>query len=82
MADRQSTTSKLAIAAIICAILGWVLVVPLIPAIVMGHLALSKIKKNPLLKGRAIAITSLVICYAWLAILIVSVLVKLVTAHR
>jgi peptidyl-prolyl cis-trans isomerase B (cyclophilin B) len=80
MADAQGTTSKLAIAATICGFLGIFLAVPMIAAIIMGHLALSEVKKNPLLKGRGMAISALAVGYAWIAMVIVCVIIAVSTS--
>jgi peptidyl-prolyl cis-trans isomerase B (cyclophilin B) len=80
MANAQGTTSKLAIAATVCGFLGIFLAVPMIAAIVMGHLALSEIKENPLLKGRGMAIAALAVGYAWIAMVTVCVIISVSTS--
>ncbi|WP_309128479.1 DUF4190 domain-containing protein [Microbacterium sp.] len=71
-------SSGLAIAALVCGVAGFVLspailfiVAPVlvsIAAIVLGHLALSQLKKRPELGGKGIAITGLVLGYIPVAI--------------
>jgi hypothetical protein len=73
-------TSKLAVWALVCAGLGIFCAITQIPAIILGHLSLAEIKKNPNLKGRSMAITALVIGYLWLFIVIVCVAISVFTA--
>jgi Domain of unknown function (DUF4190) len=69
MTDRQTHTAGIAIASLVLGILGMVLLGPLagIPAVVCGHIALSKLKANPSLSGRGIAIAGLVTGYLGIA---------------
>jgi len=66
------TTSTLAIVSLILGILGVgcypTSVLFFLPAVICGHLALSKIKKNPQIKGWGLAIAGLVLGYVQLLI--------------
>jgi hypothetical protein len=73
-------TSKLAIWAIVCGFAGIFCGITQIPAIILGHLSLAEIKKNPDLKGRSMAITALVIGYLWLLIVATCVAISLFNA--
>jgi len=69
-------SSGMAIASMICGILGLLFWLPCIPAVILGHLALSAIKKSAgALTGSGMAITGLVTGY--LAIAIVPILFAL-----
>jgi type II secretory pathway pseudopilin PulG len=58
----------MALASMICGILGLLLWLPCIPAIILGHLSLSAIKKSAgALGGRGMAITGLVTGYLMIA---------------
>jgi hypothetical protein len=75
-------TSGLAIGSLVCGVSSLLVGITFIPAIVLGHLALSRIRETPGLKGRGMAITGLVIGYAWpvlafVAIVAISVLIAL-----
>lgn len=68
MAPQQTQTSGMAVASMICGILGLLLWLPCIPAIILGHLGLSAIKKSAgALGGRGMAITGLVTGYLMIA---------------
>jgi type II secretory pathway pseudopilin PulG len=61
-------SSGMALASMICGILGLLLWLPCIPAIILGHLSLSAIKKSAgALGGRGMAITGLVTGYLMIA---------------
>ncbi len=61
-------TSALAVASLVCS-LGSLLIFPLfIPGIVCGHMALSRLKKDPTLRGRNMAKTGLIVGYVVLAL--------------
>ena len=63
-------TSGMAIASMVCGILGLLLWLPCIPAIILGHLGLSAIKKSAgALTGKGMAITGLVTGYLMIAII-------------
>lgn len=65
------TTSKLAIWALVCGCLSLLLgLLTSIPAIILGHLGLSKIKKNPVLQGRSMALAGLIIGYSITSLMI------------
>jgi Domain of unknown function (DUF4190) len=56
-------TSALAIASLICSLLSLVTCIGWLPGIICGHLAKSRIRQNPLLKGNSLATTGLAIGY-------------------
>jgi hypothetical protein len=75
------TTSRAAIWSLVLAILG-IFFFPFLPAaIVTGHLARSKCKKNPALKGKGLARTGLIFSYG-LTALIVAVGASFVVAFK
>ena len=60
--------SGAAIASLVCGILGFILWLPCIPAVILGHISLSAIKKSAgALTGRGMAITGLVMGYLMIA---------------
>jgi DNA-directed RNA polymerase subunit RPC12/RpoP len=59
-------TSGLAIASLICSILSLVTCIGWLPGIICGHLARSRIRRNPLLKGGRLATAGLLIGYLFL----------------
>jgi len=64
----DAKTSGMAVASMICGILGLLLWLPCIPAIILGHLGLSAIKKSAgALKGSGMAVTGLVTGYIMIA---------------
>lgn len=69
----RKTQSRLAIASLVCAL---VPVVGSLPGIVCGHLALSRIRRDPSLKGIGMATAGLVIGYFLLTAAIVYAVVK------
>jgi hypothetical protein len=76
----QATSSQLALWAVICGLGGLLCGITMIPAIILGHLALSEIKRNPALKGRGMAITALIIGYLWLLIVVACVGISVLIA--
>lgn len=63
-----SKTSGMAVGSLICGILGLLLWLPCIPAVILGHLGLSAIKKSAgALKGRGMAVAGLVMGYVMIA---------------
>ncbi len=69
--SNQPNTKKkgLAIASLVCAIIGGYISTISIVAIVFGHVALNKIKKDPsVYNGRGLAIAGLILGYLGLAI--------------
>jgi hypothetical protein len=65
-------TSKLAIWALICGCLSlFCSLFAAIPAIILGHMGLSAIKKNPALQGRGMALAGAILGYAFTALIIV-----------
>jgi hypothetical protein len=61
-------TSGMAVGSLICGILGLLLWLPCIPAVILGHLGLSAIKKSAgALKGRGMAVAGLVMGYVMIA---------------
>ena len=63
--SRPVSTSGLAIASLVCS-----LIVPFgcIPAVICGHVALGRIKKEPALQGRGLALAGLIIGYVALGL--------------
>jgi Domain of unknown function (DUF4190)/GYF domain 2 len=68
-------TSGMAIASLVCSFFCCCLS---IPAVILGHIALSEIKKNPLVKGRGLATAGLIIGYLGVALLLFSILSQFV----
>lgn len=65
-----STTSQLAIWALVCGCLGMFFsLLASIPAIILGHLGLSQIKKNPGMRGHGMALAGLILGYVFTALL-------------
>jgi hypothetical protein len=57
-------TSKLAVWALVCGCLGLFLsLLASIPAIILGHLSMSQIKKNPGMRGHGMALAGLILGY-------------------
>jgi hypothetical protein len=56
-------TSRLAIASLVCSLLSLVTCLGWLPGIICGHMAKSRIRRNPALKGRGLATAGLVIGY-------------------
>jgi hypothetical protein len=75
-------TSGLAIGSLVCGVSSLLVGITFIPAIVLGHLALGKIRETPGLKGRGMAITGLVIGYAWVLAFVVMVAIIVLIALR
>ncbi len=68
VSPQSAKTSGMAIASMICGILGLLLWLPCIPAIILGHLGLSAIKKSAgALKGGGMAVAGLVMGYLMIA---------------
>jgi hypothetical protein len=76
MTTVQKQTAGVAVASLVMAILGFVLLGPLgaIPAVICGHIAKSKIKQNPeTLTGEGMALAGLIMGYIQLGALVVIV---------
>lgn len=75
----DAKTSGMAVASMICGILGLLLWLPCIPAIILGHLGLSAIKKSAgALKGSGMAVAGLVTGYIMIAALpVIAILASL-----
>ena len=65
------TNSGLAVWALVCGILSLFCGFGTIPGIILGHLALSELKRNPGLTGRGMALTGLIMSYVMLALNII-----------
>ncbi len=64
-------TSRLAIWSLVCACLSFFCCVfTSIPAIILGHMGLGEIKRNPALQGRGMALAGLVLGYVFTALII------------
>ena len=76
-------TSNLAIASLILGILGPFCLLPILPGIIVGHLALRETNRIPGLQGRGLAITGLILCYGFvvLAFLITAIVVNFSGMH-
>jgi DNA-directed RNA polymerase subunit RPC12/RpoP/cbb3-type cytochrome oxidase subunit 3 len=59
-------TSKLAIASLVCSLLSLVTCIGWLPGIICGHMAKSRIRRNPSLKGNGLATAGLAIGYLFL----------------
>jgi hypothetical protein len=74
-------TSGMAIAALVCGLSAVIIGITFIPAIILGHLSLGEIKRNPGMQGRGLAITGLVFGYLFpllfVAIVVISVILAL-----
>lgn len=79
--NAYATTSNMAIWSLVCACL-----IPLcsllsaIPAIILGHLSLGEIKRNPGMKGRGMALAGLIIGYSLTLILIFVIAISVLIA--
>ena len=59
--EKDSAAFNLAVASVVCGVVGYFLIFPSVAGIVLGFMALRKIKKSPeLLKGRKLAIVGLI----------------------
>jgi len=63
IATTAQRTSRLAIASLICSLSSLITCVGWLPGIICGHLAKSRIRRNPLLKGSGLATAGLIIGY-------------------
>ena len=76
MTTQQKQRVGVAVASLVLGILGLILLGPLgsIPAVICGHIALSRIKKNPeMLSGDGMALAGLILGYVQIAFMIVLV---------
>lgn len=72
-------TSGAAVGSLICGILGLFLLLPSLPAVILGHLSLSSIKKSAgTLKGRGMAIAGLITGYCAMLLTVLAVFASLV----
>jgi Domain of unknown function (DUF4190)/GYF domain 2 len=83
-AGSVASTSNLAIWSLVCGCLGFFLsLLASIPAIVLGHMALQEIKRNPAIKGRGMAVAGTILGYIFtlllpiISIVAISVLIAL-----
>jgi len=64
-------TSKLAIWALVCGCLSLICgIFASIPAIVLGHMGLSEIKKNPAVQGRGMALAGMILGYVFTTLIV------------
>jgi hypothetical protein len=77
-------SSKLAVWALVCGCLGLFLsLLTSIPAIILGHMSLSEIKKNPGMQGRGMALGGLILGYIFtillplISVIAISILIAL-----
>jgi len=68
----------MAIASLVCGILGFMLCIPSIGAVVCGHLARSQIRKDPTQGGEGLALAGLITGYIVLAGALIYILVVVV----
>jgi xanthosine utilization system XapX-like protein len=72
-------TSNLAIWALVCGCLSLLLgIFTSIPAIILGHKALSEIKKNPAIQGRSMAKAGMILGYIFTALMVLIPIVAIV----
>lgn len=72
-APTNSPTSNLALWSLICGVCSLLCgLLTAIPAIILGHMGLSEIKKNPALKGHGMALSGLIIGYIVVVLFVVS----------
>lgn len=78
-APEPNKTSGAAVASLVCGILGLILWFPCLPAVILGHVGLSAIKKSGgALKGRGMALTGLITGYMMIALIpIIAVMASL-----
>ena len=63
-------TSGLAIASLVCGVVGLLCGLLSIAAIICGHMSRSQIKKDPTLRGSGLALSGLILGYVWLPVYI------------
>jgi hypothetical protein len=68
IATTAQRNSRLAIASLVCSLLSLITCVGWLPGIICGHLAKSRIRRNPSLKGSGLATAGLIIGYLILMI--------------
>jgi hypothetical protein len=68
LATTAQRTSRLAIASLVCSLLSFVTCIGWLPGIICGHMARSRIRRNPALKGNGLATAGLVIGYVILVL--------------
>jgi len=73
-----ATTSTLAVASLVCGLLGLLCGFASIGAVVTGHLARGEIKRNPHLSGKGLALTGLILGYFVIALIVVVLAIYLV----
>jgi len=76
MTEQQKRTAGIAVASLVLGILGLVLIGPLgaIPAVICGHVAKSKIKRNPeYLAGDGLALAGLILGYVQIGLMVVMI---------
>lgn len=79
--DAPSRTSGLAVASLVmglCCFIPFVGAISWILALIFGHVALSRMKSDPSLRGRGLAIAGLVITYVLLALTVLIVAVSII----
>jgi hypothetical protein len=65
-------TSKLAIWALVCGCLSLLCgIFASVPAIILGHMGLSEIKKNPALQGRGMALAGMILGYVFTTLIVI-----------
>lgn len=77
VATTAQRTSRLAIASLICSLSSFITCVGWLPGIICGHLAKSRIRRNPSLKGRGLATAGLIIGYLILTLEVGTAAVKM-----
>jgi hypothetical protein len=61
----EERTDGYAIASLVCGIVGFFCIIPAIVAIVLGFMSLNRIKQDPALGGRGMAIAGIVLGFVW-----------------
>jgi len=81
--DVYATTSNMAIWSLVCAcLIPLCSLVSAIPSIILGHLSLSEIKRNPGMKGRGLALAGLIISYGLILISVVAISVLIALGNQ
>jgi len=81
MAPVAPQTNGLAVTSLVLGILSFFTnILTGIPAVITGHMALGRIKQNPAMSGRGLAITGLVLGYLSIAFFVVIILLVIIGA--
>lgn len=72
------TTNSMAILSVVFSALGFFTLITSIPGVILGHLALAQLKKNPHQDGRSLAITGLILGYIIIGLAVAAIVLFLV----